>query len=299
MSRSPSSLDWIQRHQDRSNACLEHYLGDLADTPQRLADAMRYSVLGGGKRIRPLLAYASGELFGIDPALVDPMAVACELVHAYSLVHDDLPAMDDDDLRRGQPTTHKAFDEATAILVGDALQALAFQVLCTDPGLTSRPAAQIGLQAELASAVGPAGMVAGQMLDLSAEGRQLAEAELEQLHRRKTGYLIRAAIMMPSHYAAADDQRGSRLAEYADIIGLAFQIRDDLLERESDTATLGKSADSDLVKDKATYPAMLGMTRARERADELYGQAMAVLEQLGPEAAALRLLSEFIVQRSY
>ena len=296
---SPPSLDWIQRHQDRSNACLERYLGDLADTPQRLGDAMRYSVLGGGKRIRPLLAYASGELFGIDPELVDPMAVACELVHAYSLVHDDLPAMDDDDLRRGQPTTHKAFDEATAILVGDALQALAFQVLCTHPGLTSRPAAQIGLQAELASAVGPAGMVAGQILDLSAEGRELSEPELEQLHRRKTGYLIRAAIMMPSHYAAEDDQHGLRLAEYADIIGLAFQIRDDLLERESDTATLGKSADSDLAKDKATYPAMLGVTRARERADELYGQAIDILEQLGPGAGALKLLSEFIVQRSY
>jgi farnesyl diphosphate synthase len=296
---SSPSPDWIPRHQQRANGQLERYLGRLPDTPDRLAAAMRYSVLGAGKRIRPLLAYASGELFGIAPELVDPMAVAVELVHAYSLVHDDLPAMDDDDLRRGQPTTHKAFDEATAILVGDALQALAFQVLCTDAGLISHPAAQVAVQAELAGAVGPGGMVAGQILDLSAEGHRLSEAELEQLHVKKTGYLIRAAIMMPGHYASAGDDRAALLGQYADIIGLAFQIRDDLLERESDTATLGKSAQSDLARHKATYPAMLGVARARQRAEELYGQAIGVLDQLGSEAGALRLLSEFIVERKY
>ncbi len=296
---STDSADWIHHYRERINARLDAVLGDLNDTPPRLTAAMRYAVLGGGKRIRPLLAYASGELFGIDPSLVDPMAIAVELVHAYSLVHDDLPAMDDDDLRRGQPTIHKAYDEATAILVGDALQAMAFQLLCTDAGLVARPAAQIALQCELAAAVGPAGMVAGQMLDLGAEGRRLTESELEQLHQRKTGYLIRAAIMMPGHYADDGDARRGLLAGYAGIIGLAFQIRDDLLERESDTATLGKSAASDLLKEKATYPAMLGVERARQRADELYARAIAILDELGPAANPLKLISNFIVARRY
>jgi len=259
---------------------------------------MRYSVLGSGKRIRPLLAYASAELSGAE-AGIDSIAAAVELVHAYSLVHDDLPAMDDDDLRRGRPTTHRAFDEATAILAGDALQALAFEILCDDPALESKPDRQIRVIRWLAHAAGPAGMVGGQALDIAAEGRRVDEAGLEDIHRRKTGQLIRAAIMMPSELAELSDAARERLDVFANDIGLVFQIRDDLLEVEQDTATLGKSAGSDSANDKSTYPSILGIEGAKRRADEIHARAMAALESLGPASEGLAWLSDFILKRAY
>jgi farnesyl diphosphate synthase len=260
---------------------------------------MRYAVLGAGKRVRPLLCYATGELCGLADESVDTMAAAVELVHAYSLIHDDLPAMDDDDLRRGRPTTHRAFDEATAILAGDALQALAFEILCADPALTAEPRAQTAVVLWLARASGPSGMVGGQALDLEGEGKRLDEAALENIHRRKTGQLIRAAIMMPSELGRLSDAGRAALDRFANDIGLVFQIRDDLLEVEQDTATLGKSAASDVDNEKSTYPAVLGMDGARRRADALYAGAIDALRSLGPGTAGLEWISDFILKRSY
>jgi farnesyl diphosphate synthase len=289
----------LSGYRNRVNLRLEHVLTREAGTPHRLRDAMLYSVLGNGKRVRPLLAYASGEACGVESSSIDSIAAAVELVHAYSLVHDDLPAMDDDDLRRGRPTTHKAFDEATAILAGDALQALAFEVLCEDETLARRPAEQSRIVSRLARASGPAGMVGGQALDLEAEGRHVDEGSLEDIHRRKTGELIRAAIMMPSELAAMTAQDRDELDAFAKDIGLVFQIRDDLLEVEQDTETLGKSAGSDAANGKCTYPSVLGVDGARRRADEVYARALAGLERFGAHADGLRWLSEFILKRAY
>ena len=269
------------------------------EVPDRLLDAMRYSVLGGGKRVRPLLVYASGELVGGAEQELDAVAAAVELIHAYSLVHDDLPAMDDDDLRRGRPTTHRQFDEATAILAGDALQALAFEVLASDPKLAARPQAQAKMIGWLARAAGPAGMVGGQALDMEAEGRRIDERSLERIHRGKTGALIRASIMMPSELGGLSGDQRANLDVFARDIGLVFQIRDDLLEVEQDTATLGKSAGSDSGNDKSTYPSTLGVEGARRRAAETQQRAVDALRTFGTRSDALLWLSEFILNRSY
>jgi geranylgeranyl pyrophosphate synthase len=289
----------LDEYRARIDRHLAHILRSDGSVPARLREAMEYSVLGGGKRVRPLLAYASGELCGVDEEAVDPIAASVELVHAYSLVHDDLPAMDDDDLRRGRATTHIQFDEATAILAGDALQALAFEVLCADPALRSRPSEQVRLVAWLAQAAGPAGMVGGQALDLEAEGKKLDERALESIHRRKTGELIRAAIMMPSELGRLDGAERASLDTFARDIGLVFQIRDDLLEVEQDTATLGKNAGSDASNDKTTYPSTLGIEGARRRAAETQERATAALRSLGDDSLALLWLSDFILTRSY
>jgi farnesyl diphosphate synthase len=281
------------------DAKLDEILSVDDKVPDRLREAMRYSVLGGGKRVRPLLAYASGDLCGIPEATLDTIAAAVELVHAYSLVHDDLPAMDDDDLRRGRPTTHRKFDEATAILAGDALQALAFEILCTDAALAVRPERQIKIIAWLARAVGPAGMVGGQALDLAAEGQRLDEHALEEIHRRKTGQLIRASIMMPSELAELTATERENLDTFARDIGLVFQIRDDLLEVEQDTATLGKNAGSDATNDKSTYPSTLGIEGARRRATETQRRAIDALQALGEEAQGQLWLSDCILTRSH
>jgi geranylgeranyl pyrophosphate synthase len=287
--------DYRRRAEDALTKALE---GD-AKMPQRLQQAMNYSVLGGGKRVRPLLVYASAELGAVDPPAVDAIAASVELVHAYSLIHDDLPAMDDDDLRRGRPTTHRAFDEATAILAGDALQALAFETLCIDTELSSNPEAQIRIIRWLAEAIGPSGMVGGQALDLAAEQQRVDERGLEEIHRRKTGQLIRAAIMMPSELAELTDEQRRLLDVFACDIGLVFQIRDDLLEVEQDTKTLGKSAGSDADNEKSTYPSILGVEAARAKADEIYARATGALEALGDGAQGLRWLADFIMRRSY
>lgn len=303
IARAPSDNAFGERletYRERVNRRLERAISGGEGTPERLRAAMEYSVLGAGKRVRPLLAYASGELAGIAAGSVDAIAASVELIHAYSLIHDDLPSMDDDELRRGRPTTHRQFDEATAILAGDALQALAFETLGTDEALASHPAAATReIVGWLARAVGPAGMVGGQALDMAAEGQRVDEAALENIHRRKTGALLRASIMMPSVLGRMTDEARVKLDAFACDIGLVFQIRDDLLEVEQDTATLGKNAGSDRANDKSTYPSVLGVEGARSRADELYGRAKAVLESLGPEAEGLSWLAEYILRRSY
>jgi farnesyl diphosphate synthase len=289
----------LDRYRRRVDAKLADALAGDGSIPDRLLDAMRYSVLGGGKRVRPLLVYASGELVGAADAALDTIAAAVELIHAYSLVHDDLPAMDDDDLRRGRPTTHRQFDEATAILAGDALLTLAFELLARDESLADEARAQLRIVNWLARAAGASGMVGGQMLDLEAEGRRLDERGLERIHRRKTGALIRAAIMMPSELGTLADELRAKLDTFASEIGLVFQIRDDLLEVEQDTATLGKSAGSDAGNEKATYPSTLGIEGARRRAAETHERAMTALRGLGERAEGLQWLSEFILNRSY
>ena len=296
---SEAFAERLDHYRRRVDSKLAEILRADHEVPDRLLDAMRYSVLGGGKRVRPLLVYASGELVGAAEDTLDPIAAAVELIHAYSLVHDDLPAMDDDDLRRGRPTTHRQFDEATAILAGDALQALAFEVLASDPKLSARPQAQAKMIGWLARAAGPAGMVGGQALDMEAEGRQIDERSLERIHRGKTGALIRASIMMPSELGNSSPEERANLDVFARDIGLVFQIRDDLLEVEQDTATLGKSAGSDSGNDKSTYPSTLGVEGARRRAAETQQRAVNALRTFGSRSDALLWLSEFILNRSY
>jgi len=296
---SPAFAERLDHYRRRVDRKLADILGADREVPERLLDAMRYSVLGGGKRVRPLLVYASGELVGAAEEALDSVAAAVELIHAYSLVHDDLPAMDDDDLRRGRPTTHRQFDEATAILAGDALQALAFEVLAADPKLTARPEARVKILAWLARAAGPAGMVGGQALDMAAEGRRIDERALERIHRGKTGALIRASIMMPSELGDFTAAERASLDVFASEIGLVFQIRDDLLEVEQDTATLGKNAGSDSGNDKSTYPSTLGIEGARHRAAETQQRAVGALRALGPRSDGLLWLSEFILNRSH
>jgi geranylgeranyl pyrophosphate synthase len=289
----------LDHYRRRVDAKLDEVLQESDEVPARLLEAMRYSVLGGGKRVRPLLVYASGELGGTAEDTLDAIAAAVELIHAYSLVHDDLPAMDDDDLRRGRPTTHKKFDEATAILTGDALQALAFEVLARDAGLAAQPRALVNMVAWLARAAGPAGMVGGHVEGLAAEGQRVDERGLERIHRGKTGALIRAAIMMPSELAGLGERDRASLDTFAREIGLVFQIRDDLLEVEQDTATLGKNAKSDAANAKSTYPSTLGLEGARRRAAETHDRAVTALRTLGARANALLWLSEFILNRQY
>jgi geranylgeranyl pyrophosphate synthase len=291
-----SSQTFAARVEDyrRRVACrIESALQSDRKIPPTLVEAIEYSVLGPGKRVRPLLTYATGELLHVAPAPLDAIAAAVELVHAYSLVHDDLPAMDDDDLRRGRPTTHCAFDEATAILAGDGLQALAFEILCCDESLAASPTTQIRVITWLARAAGPAGMVGGQMLDLAAEGKALDEHALEDMHRRKTGELIRAAVMMPVELAGPATRFAAALDRVATDVGLLFQIRDDLLEIDHDTATLGKSATSDRDNQKSTYPSVLGVAAARERARALYERTLAALDDVGNDAAGLRWIVEY------
>ncbi len=265
--------------------------------PARLHEAMHYAS-GGGKRLRPVLIYAAAETLGLDPTLVDSAACAVELIHAYSLVHDDLPSMDDDDLRRGQPTVHKQYDEATAILVGDALQSLAFQALAQDDALDA--AQRVKMIATLAEAAGSRGMVGGQAIDLESEGKHLSLAELEALHIHKTGAIIRACLRMACQaqpdLAAAHCEA---LDRYGKCIGLAFQIQDDVLDIEGSTASLGKTAGKDEASLKSTYPAVMGLRAAKDRAAELFAGARAALDVLGDAAQPLRWVAEHIERREH
>jgi farnesyl diphosphate synthase len=284
----------IEAWRARCELALAHALSDANAAP-RLAQAMRHAVLGGGKRLRPLLVHAAGHAFGAPVEATDAPATAVELVHAFSLVHDDLPAMDDDALRRGRPTVHVAFDEATAILAGDALQALAFAVLAQAP----LPAeARVALVRELASASGVDGMCAGQALDMQATGRTLALPELEALHSLKTGALIRAAIRMGAIAAGAPEAVRGSLDCYAAALGLAFQIRDDVLDVEGDDAQLGKTAGKDAAQGKNTYPGLLGMEASRARLGELQREMESALAPFGADADALRVLAGFAVARA-
>jgi geranylgeranyl pyrophosphate synthase len=268
--------------------------------PTRLHEAMRYSVLGGGKRIRPALVFATARTVGLEEKDVEAAACAIELIHAYSLVHDDLPAMDDDDLRRGRPTCHKAFDEATAVLVGDALQTLAFQVLTRDPALPASAATRLRLVELLAEASGTFGMAGGQAIDLAVQGKRLSIAQVEEMHARKTGALIRVSIMMAAACAPALDARlYEALGQFADPIGLAFQIQDDLLDVLGDVSTLGKATGADSERGKPTHPAVIGIEASQERVRLLHGQAMEALAPFGPRADPLRALAGWLLARSY
>lgn len=286
----------LQRYRERVESALAQALPPEERVPARLHAAMRYATLNGGKRLRACLVYASGAALGGDVATLDAPAVAVELIHAYSLVHDDLPCMDDDDLRRGQPTCHKAFDEATALLVGDALQTLAFEVLANGP---QRPEVRVQMIATLAHAAGSLGMAGGQAIDLAAVGRQLTLAELEYMHALKTGALIRAAVGLGALAADADGAALTALDDFAATLGLAFQIVDDVLDVEGDTQTLGKAAGADAARNKPTYPALLGLLGAKEKAAALHARALESLAVFGDNAQVLAHIADFIVQRRY
>lgn len=280
----------------RVDSALDRYLPQGED-PTQLREAMRYSLFNGGKRVRPILAYAAAQ--AVDPStsldLIDPIAAALECLHSYSLVHDDLPAMDDDDLRRGKPTCHIAFNEATAILAGDGLQTLAFDLL-TQTDLPSQT--QIQLVRQLALGSGAAGMVLGQAIDLAAVDHQLTLAQLETMHRHKTGALIRASVAMGAIAAGADHSQLAALDSYAAAIGLAFQVQDDILDVTGDTATIGKQQGADVARNKPTYVSLLGLEAAKAKAAELHRQALAALAGFDASATSLRQLAGYIVERS-
>jgi len=286
---------WMGTVQARVEAALLRSLPGPQQVPARLHEAMRYATLEGGKRVRPLLTFAAGELAGADPARIDSAACAVEMIHAYSLVHDDLPCMDDDVLRRGKPTVHVEYDEATAMLVGDALQAQAFQLL-SEPGLTDEPQLQLEMVKTLALASGSRGMAGGQAIDLAATGKQLSQTELEFMHVRKTGALISAAVKMG---ALCTGPCPPALEQYGHRIGLAFQVVDDVLDAEASTATLGKTAGKDSAQGKPTYVSTMGVSRAKAFAEELRGGAQEALAPLGDKALRLRQLADFIVLRKF
>lgn len=286
----------ISEYSGRIAGKLDEALPESAETPERLHEAMRYSVLNGGKRVRPLLVYATGECLGLDVEILDAPATAIELIHAFSLVHDDLPAMDDDDLRRGHLTVHRKFDEATAILAADALQPLAFQVLATTPGIGSDRRAQ--LVETVARACGSLGMTGGQSIDLSSEGQRLSENALHQMYALKTGALIEAAVMGPSCLAdGLSGEKRNALLGFAQNIGVAFQIRDDILDVEGETDVIGKQAGADQKLEKATYPSHFGVAAARERCSALLRTGLQQLEIFDGDAEPLRWLAHYIVER--
>jgi len=288
----------LDHYRQRVEAALDRYLPPATRQPERLHEALRYAVLGPGKRIRPALCYLTGEAIGVEVAMLDGPAAAVELIHAYSLVHDDLPAMDDDDLRRGRPTTHRAFDEATAILAGDALQVLAFEILATDPAMVDSPAARLEIVRVLAAASGTAGMAGGQALDLAAVGRRLDLEQVEQMHRLKTGALIEASVLMAAaSLPGLAIVRRDALANYARALGLAFQIIDDLLDVEGEADVVGKPVRADAASDKPTFPAVAGIAVARARAEALSAEAHAALDVFGAEATGLRDLARYVVAR--
>jgi len=293
---------WSRDCADRVERALESHLPAASVSPQRLHEAMRYAVLGGGKRVRPLLVHAAGVLTGARPEILDRAACAVELIHAYSLVHDDLPCMDDDVLRRGKPTVHVAFGEAQAMLVGDALQALAFEVLAGAVSEGLSPQAVTEVIACLARAAGSLGMAGGQAIDLESVGRSLTQDELETMHGRKTGALLAASIQMGAACGQADRLSGDMwqaLARFAQTVGLAFQVVDDILDVQSDSVTLGKTAGKDTQDNKPTYVSLMGLDEAREFARTLHAQAHQCLAQLGPSARRLAELTDLIVHRSF
>jgi len=291
---SPELIAWSTR----ADAVLARVLPSADKPPQDLHQAMRYAVLGGGKRLRPILVYATGNALGAGPERLDAPAAAVEIIHAYSLVHDDLPAMDDDALRRGRPTCHVAFGEATAILAGDALQALAFDVLAGDATLVDAPAQLVAMLRVLAAACGSHGMAGGQALDLAAVGRILDAAELERMHVYKTGALIRASVRLGALATGCRDEGLlAALETYGHSIGLAFQIRDDILDVEGSSATLGKTAGKDAADAKPTYPSILGMQGSRARLAALTKAAIDSVQPLGPRMHELVALARYVAER--
>lgn len=288
----------IDEYRTRIECVLDARLPRAETEPRSLHHAMRYATLGGGKRMRPLLCYAAAETLGLEPDAVDAAACAVELIHAFSLIHDDLPAMDDDVLRRGRPATHVAFNVATAILAGDALQTLAFRVLADDAQADAT--ARVAMLRALADATGSLGMTGGQAIDLESEHKRLNLAQLEDMHRRKTGCLIRASVKLACLAAPeAGTQLCDALDRFASQIGLAFQIRDDLLDVEGATETIGKTPGADIAHGKSTFPALLGVQGARERCDAVCDEALRALQLLGDAAQPLRWMAGYIVYRDH
>jgi farnesyl diphosphate synthase len=285
---------YVERVADKLDAVLP----PASQAPKRLHDAMRYAVFNGGKRVRPLLAYAAGECLGLEPSLVDGPAAAIELIHCFSLAHDDLPAMDDDDLRRGKPTLHRQFDEATAILAADALQPLAFSVLADMRGVA--PAARTRLVKLVADACGSIGMTGGQSMDLAAEGQELTAAEIELMYALKTGALIHASVgsiaLLSEQLPAA---QASAIEAFGRTIGVAFQIKDDILDIEGETELIGKHSGADQRLGKATYPGLVGIDAARLRCTSLLHAALQQLDDFGEEAESLRWLARYIIERDH
>ncbi len=290
----------IADYQQQVTVALEHYLPPVTTPPQRLHAAMHYALFTGGKRIRPLLVYATGEALAIKSSQLDAIACAIECIHAYSLIHDDLPAMDDDDLRRGLPTCHKAFDEATAILAGDALQTLAYEILSTESLNDNSAEQRLAMLQTLAFASGSRGMAGGQALDLAATGQALTLAQLETIHTLKTGALIQASVKMAA--LAADNlsiEQQKSLHYFAQCLGLAFQIQDDILDIEVPTVILGKQQGADISRNKATYPQLLGLENAKQKAAQLLSEGIAALQIFGAKAELLIGIAHYIIQRQF
>lgn len=289
--------DWVAAIQARTETALDRFLPAAAVAPPRLHEAMRYAVLEGGKRVRPLLCHAAGALSGASSSALDAAACAVELIHAYSLVHDDMPCMDDDVLRRGKPTVHVQFDEATALLVGDSLQPLAFLLLSEHCDVAADT--RMRMVSQLAVAAGSRGMAGGQAIDLASVGIPLGVAELEFMHIHKTGALIRCAVRLGAACGQLDVDAQARLDHYAGTVGLLFQVVDDVLDCEASTEALGKTAGKDAAANKPTYVSTLGLVRARERARELHAEAIDSLSSFGDEARRLRELADFVLTRKH
>ncbi len=295
-----SLQSFSQHYRQRIDDLLLQHIESLPELSPNLKAAMRHGLVLGGKRVRPFLVYATGAMLGVEERLLDGPAAAIECIHAYSLIHDDLPAMDDDDLRRGHPTVHKAFDEATAVLAGDALQTLAFSILADHPFPDTLRHPQVKMLSALAKASGYAGMCGGQALDLAAEGKHVGLEALEQIHRHKTGALIECAVMLGA--LCKENVAGETLhalQKYASTIGLAFQVQDDILDVISDTETLGKPQGSDQALDKSTYPALLGLEAAQDMAKTLHQQALAAIKPLPYNTEILSAFADYIIGRTY
>ncbi len=287
----------IQAWQARFEKILPDYLPGESRTPKQLTEAMRYSATAGGKRIRPLFVYASARALNLDETMFDGTAMAIEFIHTYSLIHDDLPSMDDDDLRRGLPSCHKRFDEATAILAGDALQALAFEILASDPKLMANPRGQIDIIHGLAKACGGSGMAGGQVLDLDSLGRQISQQELERIHAFKTGELIQISAVAPALFASTPVDQNNALARYGKLTGLAFQVFDDVLDVTGCSEATGKPSQADAARSKPAFPAIIGVQKSIERAHELRDLAIKELMRLPGNTDALEWLASYSIDR--
>ncbi len=293
----PETADIIDAWQTRFDRILPGYLAEPSQSPRPLFQAMRYSATSGGKHIRPLLVYASGRALGIGEESLDGIAVAVELIHVYSLIHDDLPAMDDDDFRRGQASCHRQFDEATAILAGDALQALAFEILASDAALSAQPKVQVAIIQRLAHACGAKGMAGGQVLDLASVGCEISQAELENIHAFKTGALFETSSTAAALFAAAPAEQHDGLSRFGQFAGLAFQVFDDLLDVTASSETTGKPSQADAARSKPAFPSIIGLDKSYQRAYELRDLALAELVHLPGNTDTLAWLAAYAVDR--